>query len=173
MQPPERIAEALSDSERLMSYAAGTTVSPEKSQLEIVQTLKRYGATGFMYGESEGRGVVVFVAEGRRVRFVVPLVIERKEFYRDGNGRVRSEARVTDMIESEHRRRWRALALAIKAKLEVVKTGISTFEEEFLAHIVLPDGSTVGEFVSPQLEAAYTNGVMPMLLPGWRPELES
>jgi hypothetical protein len=39
-----------------------------------------------------------------------------------------------------YHQRWRALALAIKA----VESGIATFEEEFLAHIALPNGSTVG-----------------------------
>jgi hypothetical protein len=34
-------------------------------------------------------------------------------------------------MEAETRRRWRALALAIEAKLEVVDTGIASFEHEF------------------------------------------
>jgi len=55
--------------------------------------------------------------------------------------------------------------LVIKAKLEAVETGITTFQDEFLAHIMLPDGSTVSEFVGPQLEIAYENGEMPRLLP--------
>jgi hypothetical protein len=68
--------------------------------------------------------------------------------------------------EVARRQRWRALALAIKAKLEAVESGIATFEEEFMAYIVLPDGQTVGEFLSPQIEAAYSSGRMPPLLPG-------
>lgn len=64
------------------------------------------------------------------------------------------------------RQRWRALALAIKAKLEAVETGIATFEEEFLNYIVLPDGVTVGEFIRPQIETAYATGTMPKMLPG-------
>jgi hypothetical protein len=147
------------------AYAENTTVSPEKSQLEIVQTLKRYGAEGFMYGEADGRGMVVFRAHGRQVRFTVPTDIDRGQFRVDGRGYDRTAAQIDQKVAGEHRRRWRALALAIKAKLEVVETGISTFEEEFLAHIVLPDGSTVGEFVSPQIELAYRDKVMPRMLP--------
>jgi hypothetical protein len=34
-----------------------------------------------------------------------------------------------------------------------------------LAHIVLPDGSTVGDWVRPQVESAYQLGTMPQMLP--------
>ena len=59
-----------------------------------------------------------------------------------------------------------ALALVIKAKLEAVAAQISTVEEEFLAHICLPDGSTVGDWAAPQLAIAYERGSMPALMPG-------
>ncbi len=58
------------------------------------------------------------------------------------------------------------LALVIKAKLEAVETGITMFDEEFLAHIVLPNGNTVGQFMLPQVESTYNSGAMPPLLPG-------
>lgn len=54
----------------------------------------------------------------------------------------------------------------IKAKLEAVDAGISTVEEEFLAHVMTPDGSTVHEWLAPQLEHAYASGQMPALMPG-------
>lgn len=63
------------------------------------------------------------------------------------------------------RQRWRALALVIKAKLEAVESGITTFEEEFLAHIVMPDGMTVGNHVRPTIQAWYSGGQMRPLLP--------
>lgn len=62
------------------------------------------------------------------------------------------------------RRRWRALALGIKGKLETVATGIQTFEEEFLANIVLPNKQTVAEWLEPQLTAQYKGGKMPRML---------
>ncbi len=49
----------------------------------------------------------------------------------------------------------------MKAKLEAVEAGISSFEDEFLSATLLPDGSTVGDWARPQLEAAYTRGLMP------------
>ena len=55
--------------------------------------------------------------------------------------------------------------LVIKAKLEAVTAGISTIETEFLANIVLPDNTTAGEWILPQIDQAYRNGAMPPLLP--------
>ena len=52
-----------------------------------------------------------------------------------------------------------------KAKLEAVESEITTFEEEFLAHILLPDGQTAGDYLLPQLERVYETGKMPTMLP--------
>jgi hypothetical protein len=149
-----------------MSYAEGTSVTAERSQQEISATLRRYGAAGFMFGEDNGRAVVAFRAHDRMVRFVLPLDIDRRQFSTTPSGRSRDAASIDKAIQGEHRRRWRALALAIKAKLEVVETGIASFEDEFLANLVLPDGSTVGDWAQPQIAAAYESGHMPSLLPG-------
>lgn len=62
------------------------------------------------------------------------------------------------------RQRWRALSLAIKAKLEAVASGITSFEEEFLAHVVMPNGKTLGSTIIPQIADAYANKKMPPLL---------
>ena len=59
----------------------------------------------------------------------------------------------------------RAPENADRWKAEEKCTGISTIEREFLSNIVLPDGQTVGEWMAPQLETAYTQGNMPALLP--------
>jgi hypothetical protein len=69
------------------------------------------------------------------------------------------------MTEQAVRQRWRALALVIKAKLEAFESGIETFEQAFLANILLPDGQTVGQWMVPQVEQAYLTGTMPGLLP--------
>ena len=49
-------------------------------------------------------------------------------------------------------------ALVIKAKLEVVQSGITTLESEFMAHIVMPDGRTVAEHVTPVIRESYDRG---------------
>lgn len=117
--------------------------------------LRKYGATGFMYGWEEHQAVVAFRAHERQVRFILPLPTDRGTFSRTPGGKVRTTIQVDAVMEGETKRRWRALALAIKAKLEVVETGISSFEDEFLAHIVLPDGSTVGDMARPEIAKAY------------------
>ena len=40
-----------------------------------------------------------------------------------------------------------------------------TIETEFLANIVLPDDTTAGEWMLPQIDRAYRTGEMPPLLP--------
>lgn len=66
--------------------------------------------------------------------------------------------------EQACRSKWRSLFLCIKAKLEAVECGITEFEDEFLAHIVLPDGNTAGDFLKPQIAIAYDTGDMPKSL---------
>ena len=46
-----------------------------------------------------------------------------------------------------------------------MSAGISTIETEFLANIVLPDNTTAGEWMLPQIDRAYRTGEMPPLLP--------
>jgi hypothetical protein len=153
-----------------MSYAAKTTVTPEKSRAELERILSRYGANAFGYGYEDGRAVVSFRAHGRLVRFLV-VVPPMSEFQWDGANRRRSSTQMRGAQEQAERQRWRALVLVVKAKLEAVSAGIASFEEEFLAHILLPDQTTVGEWIGPQLEDVYATGTMPSLLPGGRPEL--
>jgi hypothetical protein len=60
------------------------------------------------------------------------------------------------------------MSLVIKAKLEACEAGIAIFEDEFMANIVLPNGSTVSQFMLPQIQAAYDKGSMPNMLPDLR-----
>lgn len=148
------------------TYAAGTTVRSEQSRAEIERTLTRYGATSFAYGWDTDRAMVGFAVAGRQVRFMLPMP-DRAEFARTPKTRqLRSAAAQSDAYEQAVRQRWRALALVVKAKLEAVAAGIVTFDEEFLAHLVLPGGQTVGEAVAPQLVAALESGNVPALMPG-------
>ena len=81
-----------------------------------------------------------------------------------GGRRRRNADKALDCWEQAVRQRWRALHLVIQAKLEAVETGISTFDEEFLAWITLPDDTTVGQRLLPQVARAYETGDMPPLL---------
>lgn len=148
-------------------YAERTEVSSDRSRAEIERTLRRYSATSFAYGWDAERASVMFDLDNRRIRFLLPMPDPKDPaFVLTATGRIRSDAAAEKEYEQAVRQRWRALALVIKAKLEAVEAQISTVEDEFLAHIVLPDGSTVGDWATPQLALAYERSEMPALLPG-------
>lgn len=141
-----------------MGYAEGTEVTPERSQQEIAGVIRRYGADGFVSGWQGNRAMVEFFADARRVRFLLTLPDDPTRFATTPGGRSRNQAGQRSALEAEIRRRWRALALVIKAKLEVVQSGITTFETEFMANIVMPDGRTVAEHVVPAIKESYDRG---------------
>lgn len=150
----------------MAQFAAATEVSVEKSRAEIERLITRYGATSTAFMNAPGRAMILFEAKKRRVMFELPLpAIEDKVFQRDGRGSARSPEKRYQAWEQTCRQRWRALALVIKAKLEAVASGITSFEDEFLAHIMMPDGQTVGAHVKPSIESWYTGGNMQPLLP--------
>lgn len=134
-------------------YAQRTTVPVERSRGEIEGVLQRYGATAFAYAtdHQSGKSQIQFAANGRLIRFTLPMP-ER-------------DALSGPKWEQECRSRWRALVLSIKAKLEAVECGISQFESEFLANIVNPaNGRTVYEEAMPQIAASYAKKPAPLLL---------
>src|SRR4051812_233586 len=115
-----------------MGFAEGTSVSVEKTRVELEARLKKEGADVInSTWTRDGSAEVSFRLRGRLIRFVVPMPKDN-----DVPARVRStKSGRNNWIEGENRRRWRCLRLAIWSKLEVVATGISSFEEEFLANI--------------------------------------
>ena len=147
-------------------FAEGTTVSVEKSRAEIEKLISRYGATSTAFMNAPGRSVVCFEASGRRIMFELKLPdIAETRFQKDGRGSPMGPAKKMEKWEQACRQSWRALALVIKAKLEAVETGITSFEDEFLAHIVMPDGQTVATHIKPRIAEAYAGGQMLALMP--------
>jgi hypothetical protein len=152
-------------------FAANTEVSVEKSRAEIEGLIVRYGATHTAFMSAPGRAVICFEAKGRRIMFELPLPDKSEHkftYWRPGNGYKEAERppeKAHAAWEQACRQKWRALALVIKAKLEAVESGITTFEDEFLAHIVMPDGQTVSSHVRPSIAKAYETGSMTPLLP--------
>jgi hypothetical protein len=127
-------------------YAQGTTVQSSKSRADIETLILKHGATSYASAFEGDRATVLFKMQSRRVRFAVDL---------------------TPNDERENMRRWRSLLFLLKAKLTAVEDGQSTFENEFLAYILVPGagGETVAQWLGPQLAYAYDKGtVMPPLL---------
>jgi hypothetical protein len=147
-------------------YAEGTTVSSDTSRAEIERTLRRYGAGEFLFGYSDTEAVVGFLAHNRQVRFRLTLPSFGAFSHTPERQLRRSPAQQQAAYEQAVRQRWRALALVIKAKLEAVESNIVNFDEEFLAHIVMPNNRTVGQEVLPRMQEAIATGAMPALLPG-------
>lgn len=148
-------------------YAENTTVSSSASRDEIERTLVRFGASQFMYGWKDEMAVISFVANGRQIRFTLPLPSRNDPdiVYTPERRTKRSLDAQAKAYEQAVRQKWRALAACIKAKFAAVEAGISVFEREFFYDTVLPDGRTVGEYVAPQVEQAYLTGRMPDMLP--------
>jgi len=142
-----------------MAFAANTSVAPERSQAEIRKLIAKYRATDFAIGETGNKAVVMFQMNDRRVKFSFDIPIQGK-WREPKKNYIGSEK----SVEQEIRRLWRCLLLSIKSKLECVESKISTFEEEFLSHIVVPGGRTMGEIAIPQLKESYENNTMPPLL---------
>jgi hypothetical protein len=116
--------------------------------------------------KEEGRFQIAFEMRDRRIKFVLPLPNpSSKQFtHTPVKGDRRAPDKALEAYEQACRQRYRALSLAVKAKLESVEAGIETFEQAFLAHIVLPNNQTVGEWAELQVEQAYLSGKMPPLL---------
>lgn len=154
------------------TYAEGTSVSVEKSRAEIESLLRRHGATGFISGWGKESAFIMFLMNDRQIKFVLPVPdrADPKFTHKSYSGK-QSTPRP---IEKQHevwelacRERWRALALVIKAKLEAVAAGITIFEDEFLAEIVLPGGQTVAETIRENIAIAYRDKRLTKLLPDY------
>lgn len=146
-----------------MNYANSTTVSPEKSQAEIQNTLRKYGADRFGTMEEKNKAHVMFSYSGLSIQISITLP-ERSEFETTETGRERSKSSIESSYNQAIRQRWRALLLAIKAKLEAIECGISTIEEEFMAFIIMPDGMPLSSHILPKLQTMVKTGKMPKLL---------
>jgi hypothetical protein len=147
-------------------YAAQTAVGVDRSKAEIERTLMRWGADAFMYGQGDGMVQIGFRMRGRKIQMRVAMPKLEEFRYTPARRTYRSDREALAAWDQGCKQRWRALALIIKAKLEAVESGITTFEDEFLVHTLLPDGRTAGEWLGPQIEEAYESGRMPMALPG-------
>ena len=104
--------------------------------------------------------------KGRHIQFKIAMPAKTDPRFARTPSRkwLRSEEQALVAWEQGCRQKWRALALVIKAKLEAVEAGITTFEDEFLAATMLPDGATVSSWLQPQIEQAYRTGAPVALL---------
>lgn len=134
-----------------MAYAVTTKVSVEQSATEIERMVMQRKATNYAKFTSLDSAMIAYEMQERRILFRLPLP--------------------KTLNDQQRRSKWRSLMLCIKAKFESIESGIETFEDAFLAHIVTPNGLTVGEQTRPALAALYKGEPMVPLLPAPRKSL--
>lgn len=122
-------------------YAEDTKVPAAQSRAQIETMLRKVSANRIVTMDEALEAVVVFMLAGRLIRLRIEIPGE--------------------VGDQRRRAIWRAIGLVVKAKIEAVAQGITTVEQEWLAHVVLPNGRTVGDWVEPQLQVAYDEGRMP------------
>lgn len=162
-----------------MTYAADTSVSVAKSRGEIEDMVQRAGGQRFASMYEPSRAVVMFELGERRIMFELPLPdreafanttkwVGNNQFSKGESKPVRNTPEQQQKLwEQACRSKWRALGLTIKAKLISVEAGVETFEDAFLAQIVVPtaDGARrFGEVATKAIQQAYTGGTLPPLL---------
>lgn len=152
-------------------FAADTSVSVERTRAEIERLIIKYGATSTAFFNGPTEAMIAFEASERRILFRLPLPgREEPRFttYQRGTTTYQRTAEAAfAQWEQACRQRWRALALVIKAKLEAVESGITTFDQEFYAHIVLPNGISIYDATKAGVALAYSSGQVQPLLPNY------
>jgi len=88
-------------------------VPVEKTRFEIEAMMRKRGADQFFSGGMEDKAALAFRLNGRHLRFMLPLGPK--------------------LTAQQHRSRWRALYLVIKARLQAIDLGIMTIEALFSA----------------------------------------
>lgn len=156
-----------------MAYAESTSVPVDRSRLEVERILKKAGGSQFGYWDDDEHRISVIVCqlESYQLKFRV-LQPDPHDFRDNGktgrSKRTRTPKQAEQAAEQELKRRWRALALIIKAKLEVIESGQSSIVREFMADLMLPSGETVGDEIAPKITKAMNEGRMPKLLPAFK-----
>lgn len=135
-------------------YAEGTAVDVEKSRAEMVGTLGRYNVRKFGWEFGDEGDVLFFEIEGKAYKMLVRRP-KASEF--EYNPRIAAG----DLVLREWRRRWRAVGMLLKMKLEFAESGDSTIENELLPYLVLRDGTTLGD--------AIADNKVPLLAAGGKP----
>ncbi|KKN22337.1 hypothetical protein LCGC14_0916030 [marine sediment metagenome] len=135
-------------------YAKTTTVPVSRSRTQIQDILANFGVDEFFFGTSSRGQGIGFRHEGRVYKYSVPL-----------------PKRAKDMTEKQYeqalRRRWRVLHMTLKMKLEEIADGGMSFEDQFLAQMCLPNGSSVSDFMKlPENIAKLEQAEMPKMLTG-------
>ena len=135
-------------------YAWLTTVPVEQSRAEMMTLLAKHEVRKLAttHDSDTGDGIQ-FVLGDRQYRFFIPKP-RAQEVERMGYDSLywKGGQTWTLAIDAEWRRRWRAMLMLWKVKLDAIAAGDATLDAEFLAYAVMADGRTL-------LQAAAGNGL--------------
>lgn len=148
-------------------YAKKTSVPVERSHAELKKVLAAYGGDEIVIVDSQRRGksMVQFLYHELPIRLVVDMPARsEKRFHEKADGSRYSETQGTNSWKQACRQQWRILVLLIKAKLEAIDAKVLKAEEAFLPWLLLPNGKTVIEEVTPRLDKLLDSGELPKLL---------
>ena len=132
---------------------ADTKISSEQTKAEIERMLKQNNIKNMQWTSLEGDDTLKFMQEvevkgvKRRLIFQVrpPKIFTKKRSY---NIKAQRYEKITVPLEATA---WRLVFWYLKNKLDAVKYGLSTLEQELMPQILtsLPDGSetTVGQII--------------------------
>ena len=136
----------------MAKYAKNTSVTIAKSKIQIQDLLTNWGIKEFFFGTSPRGDGIGFKYKEKVYKHNVPMPPNKNTF--------------TDkQYNQQVRQRWRILYMSLKMKLEEIDSGGISFEDQFLAMMCLPDGSTVGGFMKlPENLGRLEKTQMPRLL---------
>ena len=141
-------------------YAAGTSVSVDRSIVQIRQLVMRFGADKFAIATGRKTATVAFSYKGRPVKFDLSLPDQDDpSFQVTETGRPRRNADAPlQAWERACREKWRSLHLLLKALFVAIEEGLIDFDRAFMHDIVMPDGRTVGQKLLPVVQDAVSRG---------------
>ena len=139
------------------NYVRGASLSCSSLQTDIQQMLDGAGAHDCRITSEHGNGAVTFSFGDHQFRLVLPHPepTDPPRMRRQGpvQRNINGQEHPADLEAARHS--WRQLSLLIKAKLEAVAAGIVTFDEEFLAYMLMPEGGTVFQATAPTIASSY------------------
>lgn len=128
------------------NYVHGASVTSSAFQKEIRAMLTAAGVRDVSFASDHERPCLRFHSLTREFRLVLPAP-------RTAPG--------SKAGQEATRQCWRLLSVLVRAKLDAVAAGLVTFDQEFLAYVVVPGGGTVFQATAPGIAAAYDAGQAP------------
>lgn len=143
-----------------MTYARKTKVDASQSRLEVERLLEKQGCERLGVMTEQTHATIYFERRGWSVQMRIPM--PRAE---DAPKNVSSAPAIRAWVEARRRERWRQLLLVLKAKFCALEEGVETFEETFMAHLVV-HGVHVGQRALPAIRDAQKHGAQLILTAG-------